>query len=59
MKTFNANQIVKGIRCGFFVILGTRTVGGEFGYQVKAYNPKTGETAHGEFFLTPEALQEC
>lgn len=53
---FQANQIVKGQRAGTFVILTLRTVGGEQGAQVKPYDPATGKTGRGEFFLPLTAL---
>ena len=56
-ETFFAGQIVKGIRCGTFVVLGSRTVAGEFGYQVKSVCPVTGRMERGEMFFTPNALK--
>lgn len=50
------NQIVKGRICGMFVVLALRTVGGEFGYQVKPINPTTQEPLRGEFFLPADAV---
>ena len=54
---FNTNQIVKGKVAGHFIILGQRTIAGEQFYQVKAYNPQTGEAAKGELALPADALQ--
>ena len=49
---FNTNQIVKGKKAGFFVILGFRSINGEDHAQVKAVNPNDfTETAPGEIAL--------
>ena len=58
MNKFNTNEIVRGTNAGVFVILGTRTVGEESGYQVKAVNPANlSEVARGEMFFAPEMLK--
>lgn len=58
MNQFNINQIVAGRVAGQFVILGTRTVGGRFGYQVKEVNPSNhAQVARGEMFFTPDMLR--
>ena len=58
MNKFNINQIVKGIRCGTFVVLGTRTMPleSEIYYQVKPIDMKTGKTGRGEMAFTADAL---
>ena len=51
-NTFAANQIVRGIVAGTFVILGMRSIGGEDGAQVKPVNSENHtETGAGEFWL--------
>ena len=58
MNQFNTNQIVRGVNAGTFVILGTRKVGEEYGYQVKAVNPANfSEVSHGEMFFTADMLK--
>jgi hypothetical protein len=54
---FNVNQIVKGKKAGFFIVLGYRTICGENLVQVKPYNPETGKTGKGEMALSESALQ--
>lgn len=51
MNTLNINEIVKGIRCGTFVVLAHRNIGGEQGVQVKEVHPITHEPAKGEIWL--------
>ena len=58
MNKFNTNEIVRGANAGVFVILGTRTIGEESGYQVKAVNPDNlAQVARGEMFFTPDMLK--
>ena len=57
MERFKANQIVKGIKSGYFLILGFRTIDGEDYAQVKEVNPNNyDETAPGEFALPITSL---
>ena len=58
MTNFNLNQIVKGAVCGTFVILGERTIDGEFGYQLKTVNPADhSQTYAGEMWLPANKLK--
>ena len=55
---FNANQIVKGIKAGTFVILALRTIGGESGAQVKPVNPDNyTQVGRGEMWLPLSAIK--
>ncbi len=55
---FNANQIVKGIKAGTFVILALRTIGGEAGAQVKPVNPGNhSQVGRGEMWLPLSAIK--
>lgn len=55
---FNANQIVKGIKAGTFVILALRTIGGESGAQVKPVNPDNHtQVGRGEMWLPLSAIK--
>jgi hypothetical protein len=55
---FNANQIVKGIKAGTFVILALRTIGGEAGAQVKPVNPDNHtQVGRGEMWLPLSAIK--
>ena len=54
---FNLNQIVKGKKAGFFVIIGFREIGGEKYAQLKSVNPNNyAQTAHGELALPLTAI---
>ncbi len=54
-----ANQIVKGVKAGTFVILGLRDIAGEEGAQVKPVNPKDySQVGAGEFWLPLTSLVE-
>jgi hypothetical protein len=55
--SFNVGQIVKGARCGTFVILGFRDASGETCAQVKPVNPATGEIGRGEMALPVSKLR--
>lgn len=55
-KMFNVNQIVKGVRCGVFVIVGFRTIDGVAHAQVKPVHPVTHEAGRGEFALPLTAI---
>jgi len=58
MNKFDTNEIVRGVNAGVFVILGTRTIGEESGYQVKAVNPDNlAQAGRGEMFFTPDMLK--
>ena len=55
---FNANQIVKGVVCGTFVILALRTMGEEDGAQLKPVNPADHtQVGYGEFWLPLSAIK--
>lgn len=55
---FNANQIVKGIKAGTFVILALRTIGGEAGAQLKPVNPDNHtQVGRGEMWLPLSAIK--
>ncbi len=59
-KTFSVNQIVNGVVCGTFVILGFREIGGQQYAQVKIVNPNNySETSSGEFALPLTALKDA
>lgn len=56
---FQVNQIVRGVKCGVFVVLGFRTLAGEEFAQVKEVNPANlTETKPGEIALPLSALIE-
>lgn len=56
----NANQIVKGVKAGTFLILSLRSIGGQEGAQVKPVNPANfTETGAGEFWLPLTALKNA
>lgn len=55
---FNVNEIVKGNRCGTFVIIALRTIGGEQYAQVKEVHPVTHAPARGEFALPVASLRK-
>ena len=47
------NSIVRGARCGVFVVLGFKTIGGEFHVALKEVNPANhAETGRGELYFT-------
>lgn len=49
--------IVRGIKCGVFVVLGMRSIDGEAGAQLKAVNPANhSQMAPGELWLPLTAL---
>lgn len=53
-----AGYIVTGIVCGTFVVLGSRTVNGVEGVQVKEVNPNNhNEMSPGELWLPLEAVK--
>ena len=55
---YTTNQIVKGIKCGTFIILGSRTFGGHKGYQVKMVNPNNhAQIGRGEMFFEKNLLK--
>jgi len=55
---FSVNQIVKGVVCGTFVILGFRNdLGPETYAQLKVVDPTTGRAAGGELALPLTALK--
>lgn len=55
---FYINQIVQGVKAGFFVILGFRQIEGEWNAQVKSVNPANfTEYAPGEFALPLTAIK--
>ena len=55
--TFSVNQIVRGVRCGAFIILGFRDIGGEPCAQVKEVNPADHtQVGRGEFAMPLDAL---
>lgn len=58
MKKFSANQIVKGKKAGFFIVLGYRLLNGREVVQVKCYDQKTGQTSPGEIALGEDELCE-
>lgn len=53
---FKVNQIVRGKVCGYFVVLGFKTVGGEPVVVLKGYNPETGAKARGQLCLPEDCL---
>lgn len=55
---YAAGQIVKGIVAGTFVILGSRMIDGEEGYQLKAVNPADHtQMAPGELWLPADSVK--
>ena len=55
-NNINVGDIVRGKRCGMFVVLAFRSVGGEAHVQVKEVNPKTMALGRGEFALPVSAV---
>ena len=56
---FSVNQIVKGQKCGVFVVLGFFSRGGERFAQLKEVNPSDyTQTAPGELCLPVSSLRE-
>jgi hypothetical protein len=53
---FEINDVVYGIRCGKFVILGFRTIGGERVADCKEIGPN-GELGCGEIAMTLDTIQ--
>ena len=51
MNKPSINELVTGIKCGTFVVLAHRNIGGEEGVQLKEVNHVTLETASGELWL--------
>lgn len=56
---FSIGQVVKGAKCGTFVIVGLRTINGEQYAQVKEYDMGTGAARRGEMALPFSALREA
>lgn len=53
------NQIVKGIKAGTFVVLGSRQINGVDGYQLKEVNPANhAQVGRGELWLPADAIRE-
>jgi len=56
--TYTTGNIVKGIKAGTFLILGTRNLHHMTGYQVKTVNPDNhAELGRGEMFLEKELIK--
>ncbi len=56
MNKPNINEIVKGAKCGTFVVLAHRNIGTEEGVQLKEVHPVTQEPARGELWLPLTAI---
>jgi hypothetical protein len=56
MKSFEINQVVYGVRCGQFIILGFRNIGGEMCADCKALGPN-GELGRGEICMPLDCIQ--
>lgn len=54
--SFQINDVVYGVRCGKFVILGFRNIGGEQCADCKEIGPN-GELGRGEICMTLDTLQ--
>lgn len=55
---YAAGQIVKGVVAGTFVVLGSRMIDGEEGYQLKAVNPADHtQMAPGELWLPADRVK--
>ena len=58
LENFNVNQIVKGIVCGTFAILGFRVISDEWYAQLKCVNPDNhAQTSPGELALPLENIK--
>jgi len=55
---FSINQIVKGKVCGYFVVLGYRTLLGNQFVQVKPFCLETQNVLPGEFALEESCLEQ-
>ena len=56
MNKPDINEIVKGAKCGTFVVLAHRNLGAEEGVQLKEVHPVTHEPARGELWLPLTAI---
>ena len=58
MNGFSRNQIVYGVRCGKFVVLGFRQIGTEWVADVKEVKPN-GKTGRGELSFPLDCIQSA